>query len=94
MHKPQKPHLSKSAPRPHDLQIGGKPPEEVNADVAEMEKNESAPKRRAKTNVEPEEYDRQVRVSRNVEEHELENALQSLSTWSANEGAVVAIVQS
>ena len=36
------------------------------------------PPRGAKNDGEPEELDRQVRVSRNVEEHELENALRPL----------------
>ena len=35
-------------------------------------------------NEEPEELDRQVRVSRNAEEHELENALCSLSQHGSN----------
>ena len=58
-----------------------KPPEEVNADAVEMEAN--APKSRAKTNVDPEDLDRQVRVSRNVEEHELENALRPMPQHGA-----------
>ena len=35
--------------------------------------------RSLKANMEPEVLDRQIRMSRNVEEHELENALRSLS---------------
>ncbi|CAE7938227.1 unnamed protein product [Symbiodinium sp. KB8] len=46
-----------------------------------MEAN--APKSRAKTNVDPEDLDRQVRVSRNVEEHELENALRPMPQHGA-----------
>ena len=42
------------------------------------QQTESAPASRAKNVAEPAELDRQVRVSRNVEEHELENALRSL----------------
>ena len=41
-------------------------------------KSETAPKVRARTVEEPEELERKMRVSRNVEEHELENALRSL----------------
>eukprot|EP00439_Symbiodinium_sp_Y106_P050664 s2170_g6.t1 len=57
----------------------GKPPQPANADIAEMEhKSETASKVRARTGEEPEELERKVRVSRNVEEHELENVLRSL----------------
>ena len=67
--------MQKSAPRPHDR----KPPQPANADIAEMEhKSETASKVRARTGDEPEELERKMRVSRNVEEHELENALRSL----------------
>eukprot|EP00439_Symbiodinium_sp_Y106_P026243 s6917_g3.t1 len=41
-------------------------------------KSETAPKVRARTGEEPEELERKMRVSRNFEEHELENALRSL----------------
>ena len=77
-HKPQHRHVQKSAPRPHDPMVG-KPPQPANADIAEMEhKSETASKVRARTGEEPEELERKVRVSRNVEEHELENVLRSL----------------
>eukprot|EP00439_Symbiodinium_sp_Y106_P076221 s2319_g15.t1 len=56
----------------------GKPPPSANADIAEVEhKSETAPRVRARTGEEPEELERKMRVSRNVEEHELENALRS-----------------
>ena len=78
-HKPQRRHVRKSVPRPHDPVVG-KPPPSANADIAEMEhKSETAPRVRARTGEEPEELERKMRVSRNVEEHELENALRSLS---------------
>ena len=77
-HKPQRRHVRKSVPRPHDPMVG-KPPPSANADIAEMEhKSETAPRVRARTGEEPEELERKMRVSRNVEEHELENALRSL----------------
>ena len=79
-HKPQRRHVQKNAPRPHDPLVG-KPPQPANADIAEMEhknENETAPKVRARTGEEPEELERKMRVSRNVEEHELENVLRSL----------------
>ena len=79
MHKPQRKHAQKSAPRPHDPQIGKSPPQKANAETVEMEQQtESACKSRAKNDGEPGELDRQVRVSRHVEAHELENALRSL----------------
>ena len=78
MHKPQRRHVQKSAPRPHDPMVG-KPPQPANADIAEMEhKSETASKVRARTGEEPEELERKLRVSRNVEEHELKNALRTL----------------
>ena len=77
-HKPQRRPVRKSVPRPHDPMVG-KPPPSANADIAEMEhKSETAPRVRARTGEEPEELERKMRVSRNVEEHELENALRSL----------------
>ena len=77
-HKPQRRHVRKSVPRPHDP-MAGKPPPSANADIAEMEhKSETAPRVRARTGEEPEELERKMRASRNVEEHELENALRSL----------------
>eukprot|EP00439_Symbiodinium_sp_Y106_P045593 s373_g5.t2 len=75
-HKPQRKHSQKSAPRPHDPQIGKPPPQKTNG-VVEME-SETVSKSRAKNDVEPDELGRQVRVSRNVEEHELENTLRAV----------------
>ena len=40
--------------------------------------SETVSKSRAKNDVEPDELGRQVRVSRNVEEHELENTLRAV----------------
>ena len=63
-HKPQRRHVRKSVPRPHDPMVG-KPPPSANADIAEMEhKSETAPKVRARTGEEPEELERKMRVSR------------------------------
>ena len=77
--KPQRKHAQKSAPSPHDPQIGKPPPQKANAEIVEVEQQtEPAPASRAKNVAEPAELDRQVRVSRNVEGHELENALRSL----------------
>ena len=55
--------------------------EPANADLAEMDvpAESLANKAPEKVNEDPEEVDRQVRVSRTVEAHELENALCSLS---------------
>ena len=76
-HKPQLRHVHKSAPRPHDPMIGREKSEVVNDEIAESRKADD-PMDLVKTNAEPEVLDRQMRVSRNVEEHELENALRSL----------------
>ena len=76
-HKPQLRHVQKSAPRPHDPMIGREKSEVVNDEIAESRKADD-PMDLVKTNAEPEVLDRQMRVSRNVEEHELENALRSL----------------
>ncbi|CAE7429174.1 unnamed protein product [Symbiodinium sp. CCMP2456] len=75
-HKPQLRHVQKTAPRPYDPSIGRDKSKVVNAEVVESGKptDVSSPR----MDVEPEIIDRQVRVSRNVEEHELENALRSL----------------
>ena len=76
-HKPQLRHVQKSAPRPHDPMIGREKSEVVNDEIVESRKADD-PMDLVKTNAEPEVLDRQMRVSRNVEEHELENALRSL----------------
>ena len=78
-HNLQRRHAQKSAPRPHDPQIGKLPPQRANAEIVEMEQQiEPASKSRAENDVEPEELDHQVRESRHVAELELENALRSL----------------
>ena len=74
-HKPQLRHVQKTAPRPYDPLIGRDKSKVVNESV-EVEKPTDV--RSPRMDVEPEIIDRQVRVSRNVEEHELENALRSL----------------
>ena len=71
-HKPQLRHHSKTAPRPYDPMIGREKSSVVNNEVMEFRQPEPV------ENVESEVLDRRMRVSRNVEEHELENALRSL----------------
>ena len=77
-HKPQLRHVQKSAPRPYDPLIGREKSEVVNDEIVEFRKSDDPMEVVEKANVEPEVLDRQMRVSRNVEEHELENALRSL----------------
>ena len=77
-HKPQLRHVQKSAPRPYDPLIGRGKSEVVNDEIVELRKSDDPMEVVEKANVEPEVLDRQMRVSRNVEEHELENALRSL----------------
>ena len=77
-HKPQLRHVQKSAPRPYDPLIGREKSEVVNDEIVDFRKSDDPMEVVEKANVEPEVLDRQMRVSRNVEEHELENALRSL----------------
>ena len=68
----------RTAPRPYDPMVGRDKSKVVNDEIVEFRKADD-PMDVAKTaNEEPEVLDRQMRVSRNVEEHELENALRSL----------------
>ena len=76
-HKPQLRHAQKTAPRPYEPMIGRDKSEVVNDEIVESRKADE-PMELVKTTVEPEVLDRQMRVSRTVEEHELENALRSL----------------
>ena len=78
-HKPQLRHVQKSAPRPHDPMIGREKSEVVNDEIVESRKADD-PMDLVKTNAEPEVLDCQMRVSRNVEEHELENGLEDSET--------------
>ena len=71
-HKPQLRHKSKTAPRPHDPMIGREKSSVVNDEVMEFRQSDVV------KNVESEVLDRRMRVSRNVEEHELEKTLRSL----------------
>ena len=77
-HKPQLRHVQKSAPRPHERLIGRDKSKVVNDEIVEFRKSDDPMQVVEKANVEPEVLDRQMRVSRNVEEHELENAIRSL----------------
>ena len=85
-HKPQLRHVQKSAPRPYDPLIGREKSEVVNDEIVEFRKSDDPLEVVEKANAEPEVLDRQMRVSRNVEAHEL--------TWQQNEGVVVTSVQS
>ena len=77
-HKPQLRHVQKSAPRPYDPLTGREKSEVVNDEIVKFRKSDDPMEVVEKANLEPEVLDRQIRVSRNVEEHELENALRSL----------------
>ena len=70
-HKPQLRHVQKTAPRPHDPLIGRDKSEVVNDEIVELRKSGDPIEVAEKANEEPEVLDRQMRVSRNVEEHEL-----------------------
>ena len=70
-HKPQLRHVQKTAPRPYDPMIGRDKSKVVNDEIVEFRKADDPMEVAEKANEEPE-------VSRNVEEHELENALGSL----------------
>eukprot|EP00439_Symbiodinium_sp_Y106_P069988 s4351_g12.t1 len=75
-HKAQLRHVQKSAQRPYDRLIGREKSEVVNDEIVELRKFASPDDPMEvveKANVEPEVLDRHMRVSRNVEEHELEN---------------------
>ena len=76
--KPQLRHVQKTAPRPFDPMIGRDKSEVVAEDIVEFPKSNDPSVVIDKRDNEPEVLDRQVRVSRNVEEHELENALRAL----------------
>ena len=60
------------------LLIGRDKSKVVNDEIVKFRKSDDPMEVVEKANVEPEVLDRQMRVSRNVEEHELENALGSL----------------
>ena len=77
-HKPQLTHVQKTAPRPYDPMIGRDKSKVVNDEIVEFRKADDPMEVAERANEEPEVLDRQTRVSRNVEEHELENALRSL----------------
>ena len=77
-HKLQLRHMQKTAPRPYDPMIGRDKPKVANDEIVEFRKADDSMEVVEKANEEPEVIDRQIRVSRNVEEHELENALRSL----------------
>ena len=94
-HKPQLRHVQKSVPRPHDPLIGRDKSKVVNDEIVEFRKSDDPMEVVEKANVEPEVLDRQMRVSRNVEERELENALRSLPQHGSRmKELVVASVQS
>ena len=77
-HKPQLRHVQKTAPRPYDPIIGRDKSEVVNEDIVEFHKSNDPSGTVDRLDNEPAILDQQVRVSRNVEEHELENALRAL----------------
>ena len=77
-HKPQLRHVQKTAPRPRDPIIGREKSKVVNDEIVEFRKADDPMEVAEKANVEPEALDRQMRVSRNIEEHELKYALRSL----------------
>ena len=85
--------MQKSAQRPYDRLIGREKSEVVNDEIVELRKFASPDDPMEvveKANVEPEVLDRQMRVSRNVEEHELEYCPSvTATTWQQNEGVVV-----
>ena len=55
----------------------------MNDENVEFRKSDDPMEVVEKANMEPEVLDRQMRVSRNVEEHELENALRSLPQYGS-----------
>ena len=71
-HKPQLRHAQKTAPRPFDRMVGRDKNEAVNEDMVEFPKSNDPSVGVDKLDNESEVLDRQVRVSRNAEEHELE----------------------
>ena len=74
-------HAQKTAPRPQNPTIGRDKSKVVNDEIVEFRKADDPMEVAEKANAEPAEpevLDRQMRVSRNVEEHELENAIRSL----------------
>ena len=77
-HKPQLRHVQKSAPHPYDPMIGRDKSEVVNEEIVQFHKSNDPVGRMQKADVEPAVLDHQMTVSRNVEEHELENTLLSL----------------
>ena len=68
----------RTAPRPYDPMVGRDKSKVVNDEIVEFRKADDPMDVAKRANEEPEVLDRQMRVSRNVEEHELENALRSL----------------
>ena len=64
----------------------------MNDEIVEFRKSDDPMEVVEKANVEPEVLDRQMRVSRNVEEGECSSV--TATTWQQNEGVVVASVQS
>eukprot|EP00439_Symbiodinium_sp_Y106_P072288 s1838_g13.t1 len=69
---------TRTAPRPYDPMVGRDKSKVVNDEIVEFRKADDPMDVAKRANEEPEVLDRQMRVSRNVEEHELENALRSL----------------
>ena len=82
-HKPQLRHVQKIAPRPHEPLIGRDESRVVNDEIAEFRKTDDPMEVIEKTNVEPKGLDRQIRIRRNIEDHELENALRSLPQYGS-----------
>eukprot|EP00439_Symbiodinium_sp_Y106_P044705 s6061_g5.t1 len=64
------------------------PPQNVSA-VTVDSSDQSAPRVRARTGEEPEELERKVRVSRNVEEHELENVLRYTMFFDSSDSTMI-----
>ena len=76
------------------LLIGRDKSKVVNDEIVKFRKSDDPMEVVEKANVEPEVLDRQMRVSRNVEEHELECPWITATTWQQNEGVVATSVQS
>ena len=89
-HKPQLRHVQKTAPRPFDPMVGRNKNEALNEDIVEAPKSNDPSVAIDNHDNEPEVLDRQLRVSRNVNNMSLRMPCVTASTWKQNEGVVVA----
>ena len=89
-HKPQLRQVQTTALCPHEPMIGRDKSKVVNDEIVEFRKADDPMEVAERANKEPQVLDRQMRVSRSVEEHEFgECSSVTATTWQQNEGVVV-----